>query len=160
VGFLKRKIKGWRRKNQKVWISQFNCYLQKTAILNRVLIFLFVMKYYISQWDAWDNTCFALLSSCEGFFLGGWIILRLQSLKVAFSVGSGLGKQLELFQLLLFDLIIANTWKSVNFAKKSWFVMGVIILITTVYIWNKCCCSVVLSIHQRILKKMITVSVK
>jgi len=158
VGFLKRKIKGWRRKNQKVWISQFNCYLQKTAVLNRVLIFLFVMKYYISQWDAWDNTCFALLSSCEGFFSGGWIILRLQSLKVAFSVRSGETTWAISVNLVWFDY--CKHLKVCKFCKKSWFVMGVIILITTVYIWNKCCCSVVLSIHQRILKKMITVSVK
>lgn len=49
-----------------------------------------------------------------------WPFLRRQqnSLKAAFSVEFGV-TCVKLFQSLLFDLFIANCWKSVNFANKS-----------------------------------------
>ena len=53
----------------------------------------------------------------------GWIILRLQnSLKVAFCVEFGETtcniSCIELFQLFLFDLFVAKSWKFVNVANK------------------------------------------
>jgi len=82
-------------------------------------------KFMRAKLSHFSRNLIADLCCCEGFCSGGWIILRLQkSLKVVFSVEFPETTWniccVELFQLLLLVLFIANSWKSVHFGNKPY----------------------------------------